>query len=410
MEQDGRPIEKEKVRVNRRVHALIIAMVYNGTTMKLLIFTPHYYPENVSIHGLTEALVRLGHTIQVITFQPYLGFGEVPHDYEKITDEIINGVNVHRFPIKYAQTNKGWQFFRRWRLQRTLQHYLESISMRIDGILVFTFGDHGVMYPMIHFAKKQNKRIGWYMVYPRRDWVQPQVLFGRVDQLFLATEAHRLWLPKQYRKTKTSMIPLPAMMESLGKDRLDFGPGFHVLTMVEGQPLSSLHTLFKRWATLPKTFHLHCVELGTNMASITALVATLHLERNVHVYAHQTTDHLHKFFAGADAFFISQPKHDKHALEVMNRYRHYLPFGQPIIDHGNGETSMILSTFPFSWSLTMNMDNLASCLRRIKAIKANDLLEIQQAYRAYYQTHFQAMVGAKAIELYFRSTNHVSKD
>jgi hypothetical protein len=64
--------------------------------MRILVVSQYYHPESFSVTNLCEGLVRLGHHVQVITSKPQYGFGQIPKDYQKITDEIVSGVNIHR--------------------------------------------------------------------------------------------------------------------------------------------------------------------------------------------------------------------------------------------------------------------------------------------------------------------------
>jgi hypothetical protein len=70
--------------------------VCDNSRMRILVVCQYYYPENVVITPICEALVARGNEVTVVTGKPNYGFGRILPGYEKITDETIHGVHVHR--------------------------------------------------------------------------------------------------------------------------------------------------------------------------------------------------------------------------------------------------------------------------------------------------------------------------
>ena len=68
--------------------------------MKILVVFQHYYPEPFRITDICEELVRRGHEVMVVTGTPNYPEGEFYPGYEhgKKSDEVLNGVRVHRCP------------------------------------------------------------------------------------------------------------------------------------------------------------------------------------------------------------------------------------------------------------------------------------------------------------------------
>ena len=64
--------------------------------MKILVVTPHYYPEGFSITAMCEEWTKEGNEVLVVTDKPNYGFGRILPEYRHVNDEVINGVRVHR--------------------------------------------------------------------------------------------------------------------------------------------------------------------------------------------------------------------------------------------------------------------------------------------------------------------------
>ena len=69
--------------------------------MKILVVCQYYYPEPFRINDICEELVNRGHKVTVVTGEPNYPDGEIYSGYEnhKHSDEVLNGVTVHRCPI-----------------------------------------------------------------------------------------------------------------------------------------------------------------------------------------------------------------------------------------------------------------------------------------------------------------------
>ena len=64
--------------------------------MKILIVCQLYYPENVVVYKFAEQFVKDGYEVHVLTGKPNYGYGHILPAYRNISEEVINGVNVHR--------------------------------------------------------------------------------------------------------------------------------------------------------------------------------------------------------------------------------------------------------------------------------------------------------------------------
>ena len=69
--------------------------------MKILVICQYYYPEPFRITAICEELAGRGHEVTVVTGEPNYPEGVIYEGYEghSRSDEILNGVTVHRCPI-----------------------------------------------------------------------------------------------------------------------------------------------------------------------------------------------------------------------------------------------------------------------------------------------------------------------
>ena len=102
--------------------------------MKILVVSPHYYPEHFSITDVAEGLVRRGHEVLVVTGQPNYGMKRIYEGYENVFDEVINGVRVHRCPLyprRYSRLSIIKNYLSFW---HSSKQYLRHLKEEFDVV------------------------------------------------------------------------------------------------------------------------------------------------------------------------------------------------------------------------------------------------------------------------------------
>ena len=123
--------------------------------MRILVVCQYYYPENVVITPICEALAARGNEVQVITGKPNYGFGHILPGYEKIKDEVINGVKVHRLPLvarKKSRISLIRNYLSFW---KNAKHYLAHLKEDYDLVYSMSMSplisvEGGEIYAKIH--------------------------------------------------------------------------------------------------------------------------------------------------------------------------------------------------------------------------------------------------------------------
>lgn len=70
-------------------------------TVKILIVSQYFWPENFRVNDLAESLQRDGHSVTALTGMPNYPSGKLFPDYSwwRIKTEKYNGVTVFRVPL-----------------------------------------------------------------------------------------------------------------------------------------------------------------------------------------------------------------------------------------------------------------------------------------------------------------------
>ncbi len=217
--------------------------------MRILVVTQYYYPESFAITNICEGLVKLGHHVQVLTSKPQYGFGEVPKDYQKITDEIISGVNIHRVHT-FARKRSKLSVLRNYATfyQAAMQD-IDGLPGRYDVVMSVSLSPLMSIAPAIRYARKHHIPHLLYAVdvWPESLLITPilspkGILYGWLKRWSLALyhQVHRIvvgspsylghFIPMVGKeKVAPKALVQPALIETIGNEKIDYGQGFHLV-------------------------------------------------------------------------------------------------------------------------------------------------------------------------------------
>jgi glycosyltransferase involved in cell wall biosynthesis len=397
--------------------------------MRILVVSQYYHPESFSVTNLCEGLVRLGHHVQVVTSKPQYGFGQIPKDYQKITDEVVSGVNIHRvhtYPRRrsWMSVVRNYVTFYRSALKDIMQ-----LPGRYDVVMSVSLSPLMSIVPAIRYAKTNGIPHLLYAVdvwpesvlvnkFIRQDgWVYKWLtswshsLYRQVDKILVGSPSYQPHFRKLFGKEKViaEAMVQPALIEQAGQESIQYGEGFHLVYAGNFGIIQQLETLIKAWASTPASMHLHCIGSGNQGQRLHQLVKQLSLMDRVHFYAHQTPENLGKFFIDADAFYVGLQTPGIVGKTMPHPLIQYLPFGQPILASLQGDGLALMKALPPTFLLDSGMKNLTKLLLKVKKLSDQDREKIKQQHQAYYQQRLTNTIASQTLERHFKSLIHVTK-
>jgi glycosyltransferase involved in cell wall biosynthesis len=397
--------------------------------MRILVITQYFHPESASISTICEAWVRLGHHVQVLTSKPEDGFGQIPKDYIKIKDEVVSGVNIHRVQT-FAKQKSLWS-----RLRNFFTFYQASIKAveqlpgRYDVVISVGYPPLTSVSAGIKYAKKHHLPHVLYVVDP---WPESMVAEGWIQAQGLLFKWFNRWRMAIYRSQQhvvvsseslkhevsryveaTSIHPdvinLPAQVEQLTQDGMDYGEGFHLVYVGRFEKTKRLDILIKTWEKVPKLTHLHLVGEGSQLPNLKAIVKQKNLGAVIHFYAHQTPENVGKFLQASDAIFVGQMSPTIVGKVMPSSLAQALAFGKPIISAFQGDGLKVLKALPRTFQVDATMKSLPLVLQRIKKLTTIQLEALTTRHLSFYRENLSAYEAAKAFESYFKSLIQVKR-
>ena len=114
--------------------------VFIKYSMKILIITQYFYPENLRINDLSFSLQKRGHDISVLTAKPNYPKGKIYSGYSFFNKgfETINKIQVYRSNIIPRGSGSGFRLFLNY-ISFVILGFIKllSIKEKYDTILVY---------------------------------------------------------------------------------------------------------------------------------------------------------------------------------------------------------------------------------------------------------------------------------
>lgn len=335
--------------------------------MRILIVTPHFYPENFKCNDMAFELVRRGHKVSVMTAIPdypqghyYDGYGIFKKRYE-----VIKGVNIYRSMIIPRGSGSSFRLILNY-LSYTFFSALQSLRLglfhRYDAIIVHEPSPVLVGIPAVIVKKLQKIPLYFWVL---DLWPESLAAAGGIrNKAILGVFGHLTkWL---YKNSDKILISSKGFRESISK-KGNFGnkiiffpnwidPALSAFTGCEDQNISlpqgflvmyagnigdaqDLYSVMHAADLLRDQLHIHFILLGDGRKKewVENYILDHDLKNTVHCLGRFPIEMMQSFFKKADILFLSLKDTEIFRLTIPARLQAYMSAGKPIVAMLNGE-------------------------------------------------------------------------
>ncbi len=398
------------------------------STLKILVISQHYWPENFRINEVAESLHRAGCDVRVLTGQPNYPEGVVYPGYRaaSVRREEHLGITIHRVPLVPRGHGKAW---------RLVANYLSFLfsacvlgpwvlrGQRVD--VIFVYGTSPMLQATAGIVLKFFKRA------PLAVWVQdlwPQSLeatgfvhnqrlldavgsvirwiYRRSDLLLAQSKSFVTSVQAMAGNTPVEYHPNPGekaygQLVPRGAAALQLEPGFNVLFAGNLGKVQSLDMLLEAADLLRSHTDVRFVLVGSGSRS-----AWLHGEvarrvlPNVSLPGRFAPDAMPGILAQASALLLSLSRSDILSQTVPSKLQAYLAAGRPIIASLDGEGAWVVEDAKAGVTCpSEDAPALARAVLRLRAESPEELRRMGEAGRSYYERNFDpAMLAGRLIQ------------
>ena len=389
-------------------------------TMNILVICQYYYPEPFRISDICEGMVKRGHSVTVITGEPNYPEGFIYKGYENHsrTDEIINGVTIHRCPIIPRKTGVLYRFLNYfsypYKAKKYIKNLMTSENKPFDVVFVNQLSPVMMAEPGITYGKKYRIPIVMYCL---DIWPESLVaggirrsspiygLFHRiskriyksVDKILITSKLFRGYLEEQFAIDDKVIKYLPQYAEGLFEPLAPKGEtGFTDLVFAGNiGEVQSIDTIIKAADKLKnEKIRFHIVGGGTDLGR---LKRTAEHMKNVTFYGRRPLEEMPYFYSLADAMLVTLKADPILSLTLPGKVQSYMAVGKPIIGAIDGETSGVIKEAQCGFcGKADDAEELANNIMKFVADKNKEIYGYNA--RKYYDKYFDRSIFMDKLE------------
>ncbi len=378
--------------------------------MKILVVTPHYFPENFSITSLCEEWARLGHDVFVVTDQPNYGYNRILEGYEKVFDETINGVRVHRIKTYPRQLTRKSIIRNYLTFYFRSCHYLRFLKEQFDVVYSMSLSPVVAVSGANLYAKKHKVK---HVLHCLDLWPESVLVTHAVKEKSLMYKALYRWSRSIYSKAdevvvsspsfetyfretlKLRLLPItpiaqpPLLLPQVGKNKT-YKHEYNLVYAGNIGTLQLVENLVKAVKMLSETdIHLHLIGMGARTEAVKALIKENHLENKVTLYGTKPRGVTASFYGNATAIVVTLSSEGTVGKTIPSKLTSSLYYGKPIFACIQGDGRKVLEKAGGAiFSTGESPEALALAMTELCSTSKTQLEEMGKKNRAYFDAHF----------------------
>lgn len=399
--------------------------------MRILIVTPHFYPENFKCNDMAFELKRRGHDITVMTAIPDYPKGKFFEGYGifKKRRETINGVKVNRSLIIPRGSGSGFRLalnYISYLFFASLSAVRIGLSNKYDAIIVHETSPIFVGVPAIIVKKIRKIPLHFWVL---DLWPESLSAAGGINNRVVLSVFERLtkWIYKNCdniligsKGYKTSIIKkckdpkpinyFPNWVENVLKSNTnitvpDLPDGFNIMiggNMGDAQDLP--HVMDAALKLKGEKINFIFVGDGRKQSFVENFAKENGLE-SIKCLGRFPLEAMPALFEKADILFLSLKNVPIFAITVPSRMQAYMSSGKPVVAMINGEARELIKDADCGWSVPAeDSQSLAALLLELSKEKNDVLKEKGTNGKCYSDRYFNFTNSMNLLEDFLSKT------
>ena len=392
--------------------------------MKILIVCQHYYPENFVIYKFAEQFVRDGYEVHVLTGKPNYGYGYILPAYKNVSEEVINGVNVHRVNLKPRKKGRlsiianylsFWRNSKKW-VRKTKLKFDCVYSMSLSPVTICSAGNlykkkHGVKH-IIHcldlwpesvlVTKAVRKNSLMYRILYH--WSRS--IYKNASKILVSSPSFKdyfadvLKLPTE----NISYVPQSSLIEDTDIIPYEYGAGTHILYCGNLGLIQLIPLITAAMDKLrDQDIYFHIIGMGPMADFLVNDIRERRLEDKVIYHGPIIAKHAASYFKNADAIYVSLKGDGTVGKTIPSKLQMSMAFGRPIVGVLKGDGRTVIQESGGGFLAEENADSVKDALMAVHNITKKEKDRLGSLNYRYYQEHFSLGEVCSLIEREFRN-------
>ena len=391
--------------------------------MKVLIVCQYYFPENFIITRIAEQMVLDGYEVHVLTGKPNYGYGYILPAYKNISEEVVNGVNVHRvnlYPRKQSRLSiirnylSFWKNSKKW-VRKTKLEFDYVYSMSLSPVTICSAGNlyarkHNVkhiihcldLWPesvLVTHAVRQKSLI--YKILFK--WSRG--IYGGADKILISSPSFKQYFEKTLKLPTKNIhyVPQCSLVEDSDIAAFDYGSGTHILYCGNLGLIQQIPLIIEAMDLLrDKDIYFHVIGMGPMSNYLINEIKERRLENKIIYHGPIVAKLASAYFKRADALYVSLKGEGTVGKTIPSKLLMSMAFGRPIVGVIQGDGKDILEDSGGAFLADENPESVKNALLAISNLSTKEKTRLGLLNKFYYESHFSLRTVTDLIEKEFK--------
>lgn len=395
--------------------------------MKVLIVCQFYYPEPFSITDVASELVRQGHEVFVVTGKPNYGYNRIVEGYENVSDEVIDGVRIHRCPLKPRKQGRRSIIENYLSFWWHSKRYLKRLKEEFDVVYSMSLSPLISVVGATLYARKHHVRhvLHCLDLWPestvvtgavRKNSLMYRVLFrwckaiyGNVDEILISSPSFKRYFDDVLRvkHVPISYVPQPPQVAH-GNNPIQYGHKYNLVYAGNIGTLQLVERIIEAMALIKDKadVKLHLLGMGTRSEAVKELIATRKLEGCVEFYGIKSRSVVADFYHNASAIVVPLSHQGTVGDTIPSKLNSSLAYGRPILGIIEGDGRKVLEDAGGAiLSRGESMEDIADAILTVCSLSDEKIATLGKRNRDYFDSHYHLDDVVKEIATHLKTDN-----
>ena len=379
--------------------------------MRILIVCQHYYPEQFSITEIAEGFVARGHEVLVVTGKPNYGLWRIAEGYEKITDETINGVRVHRVNLKPRKKGVFSIVANYLSFWRNSKRYVRHLKEEFDVVYSMSLSPVISIAAANLYSKKHKVP---HFLHCLDLWPESPVVTGAVKKGSLVYRLLYRWSRSLYEKTKLIMVSSPSFEQYFREElrlenhpiRFVPQPALHIVPSEEKPVFEHRYNfvyagnigtiqLVEDLCRATKIAHekediaLHLIGMGSREGAVKEIIDKEGLSSFIYFYGPKPRNITAGFYEKSTAICVTLKQSGTVGKTIPNKLTSALSLGKPFLASIGGDGEKILrESNGAAFAKSETPEGIAEAMLELCKLSEEEREKMGERNRQYFADHF----------------------
>lgn len=387
--------------------------------MKVLVVCQFYYPENFIITQIAEQMVKDGFEVHVLTGKPNYGYGYILPAYKNISEELVNGVNIHRvnlYPRKKSRLSiirnylSFWCNSKKW-VRKCKIEFDAVYSMSLSPVTICSAGNlyarkHQVrhtihcldLWPesvLVTNAVKKNSLV-YRILYK---WSRS--IYSEADKILISSPSFRDYFENTLKLPTNNIefVPQCSLVEESDISAFEYGDGTNILYCGNLGLIQQIPLIVETMTLLKdKNIKFHIIGMGPMTDYLINQIRERRLENTLIYHGPIVAKLAAAYFKKADALYVSLKSEGTVGKTIPSKLLMSMVFARPIVGVIKGDGKDVLEDSGGAFLADENPESIKNALIAISNLSEKEKARLGKLNKMYYDSHFSKEIVCKQIE------------